>query len=51
MDQAITIFAAGIGGVFIGMAMLYVAILVMPQVTNRLEARSTKNLETQKDNA
>jgi len=37
--QAITIFLVGIGGVFAGMALLYIAILLMPLITERLERR------------
>ena len=39
MDQAITIFVSGIGGVFVGMALLYLGILISAQVANRLESK------------
>ena len=42
MNQAITIFVSGIGGVFIGMALLYIAILITPQITKRLESEKGK---------
>ncbi len=42
MNQAITVFASGIGGVFIGMALLYIAILITPQITKRLENEKGK---------
>ena len=37
MAQAITIFLAGIGGVFVGMALLYFAILITQRILQRLE--------------
>ncbi len=37
MGQAITIFVAGIGGVFTGMALLYFAILIVPKITKLFE--------------
>jgi len=39
VDQAFTIFISGIGGVFIGMALLYFGILVSAQIANRLESK------------
>ena len=39
MDQAVTIFVSGIGGVFIGMALLYLGILISAQVAKRLESK------------
>lgn len=38
MNQAIEIFIAGISGVFIGMALLYVAIRVISLVVDRIGA-------------
>ena len=37
MEQALTIFVSGVGGVFAGMAFLYVGIIVSAQITKRLE--------------
>lgn len=42
MDQALTIFVSGIGGVFVGMALLYFGILISAQVTKRLETEEGK---------
>jgi len=42
VDQALTIFVSGIGGVFVGMALLYFGILVSAQVTKRLESGEEK---------
>lgn len=39
LDQVLTIFLAGISGVFVGIGLLYIAILVTPQITRRLEAK------------
>jgi len=39
MEDALTIFIAGLGGVFVGMAMLYVAILITPVITGRFERK------------
>ncbi len=36
MAKAMFIFIAGIGGVFIGMAMLYVSIKIVSLITSRL---------------
>jgi hypothetical protein len=37
VNQAFTIFAAGLGGVFLGMVLLYASIKVTTFVTGRLE--------------
>lgn len=42
VDQALTIFISGIGGVFVGMALLYLGILVSAQVTKRLPTEEEK---------
>ncbi len=49
MNQAITTFLTGVSGVFSGMAMLYLAILIVPLITDRLEASRRKNLEIERD--
>lgn len=38
MNQAIEIFVAGISGVFIGMALLYIAIRIVSLVVDRIGA-------------
>lgn len=38
MDQAITIFVSGVGGVFVGMALLYLGIIISGLVAKRLES-------------
>ena len=42
MEQAVTIFVSGIGGVFVGMALLYIGILISAQVAKRLESKKGK---------
>jgi len=42
MEQALTIFFAGIAGVLLGMAVLYVAILISHTVTNQFENKKDK---------
>lgn len=42
MEQAITIFVAGLGGVFIGMALLYIAIRLTSLVTDKIGSRKEK---------
>ena len=39
MEQAITIFVAGLGGVFIGMALLYIAIRLTFLITDKIGGR------------
>jgi|GEM_PF-3312319 len=39
VNQAITIFVSGVGGVFVGMALLYLGILISAQVTKRMEPK------------
>lgn len=39
MEQAITIFVAGLGGVFIGMALLYIAIRLTSLITDKIGGR------------
>ena len=43
MAEAVFIFIAGIVGVFIGMAMLYIAIKIVSLVTSRLKVGEGKN--------
>jgi len=38
--DALTIFVAGLGGVFVGMALLYAAIRITSFVVDRLEANA-----------
>jgi hypothetical protein len=38
VDQAVTIFISGIVGVFVGMSLLYLGIIVSAQVAKRLES-------------
>ena len=42
VEQAVTIFVSGIGGVFVGMALLYIGILISAQVAKRLESKKGK---------
>ena len=39
VDQTVTIFISGIGGVFVGMALLYIGILISAQVAKRLKSK------------
>jgi hypothetical protein len=39
VGDALTIFVAGLGGVFVGMVLLYVAIRITSFVVDRLNAR------------
>jgi hypothetical protein len=38
VDQAVTIFVSGIGGVFVGMSLLYLGIIISAQVAKRLDS-------------
>ena len=42
MEQAITIFVAGLGGVFIGMALLYIAIRLTSLLIEKIGGRKEK---------
>ena len=42
MFEAIGIFVAGISGVFLGMALLYVSIKIVSSVTSRLNSEEGK---------
>lgn len=39
MNDVMTVFLSGIGGVFIGMSLLYFGIIITPFFTKRLEER------------
>jgi Na+-transporting methylmalonyl-CoA/oxaloacetate decarboxylase gamma subunit len=39
MEKAVVIFVAGLGGVFIGMALLYAAIRITSLVTDKLASK------------
>ncbi|MDJ0721872.1 MAG: hypothetical protein QNJ04_09585 [Desulfobacterales bacterium] len=41
MNEALPIVAAGLGGVFGGMTLLYIAIRITSALTDRMAARST----------
>lgn len=40
MEQTLTIFAAGISGVFLGMALIYLSILITSRIVDRLRQDS-----------
>lgn len=42
MNEAVVVFIAGIGGVFAGMALLYLSIKIVSGVVGRLERREDK---------
>ena len=39
MAEALVVFIAGTSGVFLGMALLYISIKIVSQVTSRLSAK------------
>ena len=43
MNQALQIMIAGLGGVFVGMTLLYIAIRVISKVADRVAARNTND--------
>lgn len=43
MQEAVSIFLAGLGGVFVGMTLLYLSIRITSFITGRLEAGKNKD--------
>ena len=43
MQEAVSIFLAGLGGVFVGMMLLYLSIRITSLFTGRLEAGKTED--------
>jgi len=43
MGEAVSLFVAGLGGVFVGMALLYVSIRITSLITGRLPSGEEKS--------